>query len=193
MFLACVLAFGYYLYSNMQANLAKQNVSTGFSYLGREAGFGIGESWIAYSPAASYARALLVGFVNTIAVAVVGVVLATLIGISIGIASLSKNWLVAPDHRRLHQLPAQHSSPPPDHPLAHPDHERTVPADPARLSGRKRTLSHPGQSLPDPARHLLPRVRGAYWMGRRAGRLDHRRCRGLDDCALGCSPHGCDG
>jgi len=93
-FIAGVLAFGYYLYSNMQANLAKQNVSTGFSYLGREAGFGIGESWIAYSPAATYARALLVGFVNTIAVAVVGVVLATLIGISIGIASLSKNWLV---------------------------------------------------------------------------------------------------
>jgi general L-amino acid transport system permease protein len=93
-FLAIVLGIGYYLYSNMQANLARQNVSTGFDYLRRESGFGIGESWIQYSPAASYSRALLVGFLNTIAVAIVGVVLATLIGISIGVASLSRNWLV---------------------------------------------------------------------------------------------------
>jgi general L-amino acid transport system permease protein len=93
-FLAIVLGIGYYLYSNMQANLARQNVSTGFDYLTRESGFGIGESWIQYSPAATYAHALLVGFLNTIAVAIVGVVLATMIGISIGVASLSKNWLV---------------------------------------------------------------------------------------------------
>ncbi len=93
-FLAFVLGIGYYLYSNMQSNLAKQNVSTGFDYLGRESGFGIGESWIQYSPAGTYARALLVGFLNTIAVAIVGIVLATMIGISIGVASLSKNWLV---------------------------------------------------------------------------------------------------
>ena len=93
-FLAIVLGIGYYLFSNMQANLARQNVSTGFDYLARESGFGIGESWIEYSPAATYARALLVGFLNTIAVAIVGVVLATTIGISIGVASLSKNWLV---------------------------------------------------------------------------------------------------
>jgi general L-amino acid transport system permease protein len=93
-FLAIVLCIGYYLFSNMQANLARQNVSTGFDYLARESGFGIGESWIEYSPAATYARALLVGFLNTIAVAIVGVVLATMIGISIGVASLSKNWLV---------------------------------------------------------------------------------------------------
>ena len=73
---------------------ARQNVSTGFDYLRRESGFGIGESWIQYSPASSYSRALLVGFLNTIAVAIVGVVLATLIGISIGVASLSRNWLV---------------------------------------------------------------------------------------------------
>jgi len=93
-FLAIVLGISYYLYSNMQANLARQNVSTGFDYLGRESGFGIGESWIQHSPAATYSRALLVGFLNTIAVAVVGVVLATIIGISIGVASLSRNWLV---------------------------------------------------------------------------------------------------
>jgi general L-amino acid transport system permease protein len=93
-FLTFVLGVGYYLYSNMQANLERQNIQTGFDYLGRESGFGIGESWIAFSPAASYSRALLVGFLNTLAVAVVGVVFATLIGISVGVASLSRNWLV---------------------------------------------------------------------------------------------------
>ena len=93
--LAIVVAIGFYLYSNMQANLARQNIQTGYDYLGRESGFGIGESWIASSPADTYARALLVGFLNTLAVAVIGVILATLIGISIGVASLSRNWLVA--------------------------------------------------------------------------------------------------
>lgn len=93
--LAIVCAIGYYLYSNMVANLERQNIKTGFEYLGREAGFGIGESWIEYSPASTYARAVLVGFLNTVAVAVVGVVVATIIGISIGVASLSRNWLVA--------------------------------------------------------------------------------------------------
>lgn len=93
--LAIVAGAGYYLYSNMVTNLERQNIQTGFDYLGREAGFGIGESWIDYSPASTYTQALLVGFFNTLAVAVVGVVLATTIGISVGVASLSRNWLVA--------------------------------------------------------------------------------------------------
>lgn len=93
--LAMVAGVVYYLYSNMVANQARQNITTGFDYLGREAGFGIGESWTAYSPASTYAQAVFVGFLNTVAVAIVGVVFATLIGISIGIASLSRNWLVA--------------------------------------------------------------------------------------------------
>ena len=92
--LTIVVGVGYYLFSNMQANLQNQNIQTGFGYLGRESGFGIGESWIAYSPADSYFRALLVGLLNTLMVAVVGVVLATIIGISIGVASLSRNWLL---------------------------------------------------------------------------------------------------
>ena len=93
--LAIVASIGYYLYSNMQENLERQNIKTGFEYLGREAGFGIGESWVEYSPASTYSQALLVGFLNTLAVAVVGVVMATIIGISVGVSSLSRNWLVA--------------------------------------------------------------------------------------------------
>jgi len=93
-FLVIVLGTGHYLFSNMQANLERQNIQTGFDYLSREAGFAIGESWISYSPASSYARAVFVGFINTAVVAIIGIALATLIGISIGVASLSNNWLV---------------------------------------------------------------------------------------------------
>ncbi|MEO0809764.1 MAG: ABC transporter permease subunit [Pseudomonadota bacterium] len=93
-FLLIVLGAGYFLFYNMQANLEKQNIQTGFDYLSKEAGFGIGESWIPYSPESSYGYAVIVGFINTAVVAVVGVVLATTIGIFIGIASLSTNWLV---------------------------------------------------------------------------------------------------
>jgi len=93
-FVFLVVGIGYFLYYNMQANLERQNIQTGFDYLAREAGFGIGESWIAYSPASSYANAILVGFINTAVVAVIGIVFTTIIGVSVGIASLSNNWLV---------------------------------------------------------------------------------------------------
>ncbi|MGI9424720.1 MAG: amino acid ABC transporter permease [Hyphomicrobiaceae bacterium] len=93
-FLFLVAGIGYYLFSNMLANQERQNIQTGFEYLEREAGFGIGEGWVEYSPASSYSRAIFVGFINTVVVAVVGVVLATMIGIFVGVASLSRNWLV---------------------------------------------------------------------------------------------------
>jgi general L-amino acid transport system permease protein len=86
---------GAYLVSNTLANLASRNIATGFGFLGREAGFGVSESLIEYSPADSYARVLLVGLLNTLKVSVVGIVLATIIGTIAGIARLSRNWLVA--------------------------------------------------------------------------------------------------
>ena len=64
-------------------------------FLDREAGFAIGETPIAYSPSDTYGRAILVGVLNTLRVAVIGIVLATLLGTLIGIGRLSKNWLVA--------------------------------------------------------------------------------------------------
>jgi len=93
--LSIVAGIGYYLYSNMQYNLQTRQIKTGYDFLGTEAGFGIGEAWVAYSPASSYAHALFVGFLNTIAVALLGVVAATILGISVGVATLSRNWLVA--------------------------------------------------------------------------------------------------
>lgn len=83
----------WFLVSNTLHNLATRNITTGFDFLHREAGFAIGESVIAYSPADTYGRAITVGIVNTLRVAAVGIVLSTLLGTLIGIARLSRNWL----------------------------------------------------------------------------------------------------
>ncbi len=93
--LCLVLAAGYYLFSTTQANLRRQSINTGFSFLSREAGFSIGESLISYSAADTYARALLVGVLNTIKVAVIGNILILILGVLIGVARLSSNWLVS--------------------------------------------------------------------------------------------------
>jgi general L-amino acid transport system permease protein len=85
----------WYLVSNTMANLETRKIATGFGFLGREAGLPIGESVIAYSPVDTYAKALLVGLLNTLRVAILGIVLATILGTLIGIARLSRNWLVA--------------------------------------------------------------------------------------------------
>ncbi len=85
----------YYLFSNTQANLARQSIATGFSFLGREASFEIGESLIPYSASDTYFRALLVGALNTLQVAFIGIILTTILGSIVGIARLSSNWLLS--------------------------------------------------------------------------------------------------
>ena len=92
--LLSVAGIGYYLFSNTQANLARQNIATGFGFLGRESGFEIGESLVSYSAAHSYGRALWVGVLNTLKVSFLGIVITVMLGTLIGIARLSKNWLV---------------------------------------------------------------------------------------------------
>ena len=85
----------YYLVSNVLINLQKQKIATGFGFLRKEASFEIGESLISYSAASTYGRALLVGVLNTIKVAFIGVVITILLGTIIGVARLSTNWLVS--------------------------------------------------------------------------------------------------
>jgi general L-amino acid transport system permease protein len=94
-FVAAVVALGAFLVHNTLENLSRQNIATGFGFLDREAGFSIGERLIAYSPADTYARAFLVGLTNTLYVAALGVVLATVFGTVMGLARLSTNWLIA--------------------------------------------------------------------------------------------------
>jgi len=86
---------GYYLFSNTVANLQRQAIATGFGFLKKQASFEIGESMISYSAADTYARALLVGVINTVKVSFIGIILTILLGSIIGIARLSSNWLIA--------------------------------------------------------------------------------------------------
>lgn len=84
-----------YLIHNTIINLESRKIATGYTFLDQEARFEIGESLIPYSAASPYGRALLVGFLNTLKVSMLGIVIATVLGILVGILSLSKNWLVA--------------------------------------------------------------------------------------------------
>lgn len=85
----------WYLVANTLHNLAVRNVSTGFGFLDRTAGFAIGETPVAYASTDTYGRAILVGLLNTLRVSVIGIVAATLLGTALGVARLSKNWLAS--------------------------------------------------------------------------------------------------
>jgi general L-amino acid transport system permease protein len=91
-----VIAIGWYFVRNTSENLAARHIATGFGFLGRVAGIPIGETLLPYNPAVNtYGRALLIGVLNTLEVAVIGVVLATILGTLIGIGRLSRNWLLS--------------------------------------------------------------------------------------------------
>jgi general L-amino acid transport system permease protein len=85
----------WYLIHNTMANLQRQSIATGFGFLKKEASFEIGESLLlSYSAADNYAKALVVGVLNTLMVSFIGVVLTIGLGTLIGIARLSRNYLV---------------------------------------------------------------------------------------------------
>ncbi len=93
---AALAAIVAYLAHNTRTNLAARHIATGFAFLGRNAGIPIGESLLPYDPAVStYGDALVIGILNTLKVALVGIVLATVLGTVIGVARLSRNWLLA--------------------------------------------------------------------------------------------------
>ena len=83
-----------FLWFNLNRNLQQLGIRIGFNFLQSQAGFSIGESLIPYQPSDSYGRALLVGLVNSLKVILLGIGLATIVGITAGIARLSSNWLV---------------------------------------------------------------------------------------------------
>ena len=90
---ALVLAM-VWLVANVQSNLERQNINSGFSFLSERAGFGINQTLIEYSEDSSFARVLTVGLLNTLVVSVLGIGLATVLGFVLGVARLSRNWLV---------------------------------------------------------------------------------------------------
>ncbi|WP_421695220.1 amino acid ABC transporter permease [Aestuariivirga sp.] len=80
---------------NTVQNLASRHIVSGWEFLWRKAGFEISFSLIPYSGEQNYARALLVGLLNTLSVSICGIVLATVLGLLIGVMRLSRNWLAA--------------------------------------------------------------------------------------------------
>jgi len=75
-------------------NLSAQQLRSGFGFLRDPAGFDIGETLIDYSPRDAYARAFLVGLLNTVRVALAGIVTATIVGVLIGLGQLARNRLI---------------------------------------------------------------------------------------------------
>lgn len=81
-------------WSNLNRNLQQLGIQFGFGFLKSQAAFDIGETPISYRPSDTYTRALQVGLVNSLRVTVFGIILATVVGVTAGIARLSDNWLV---------------------------------------------------------------------------------------------------
>ena len=92
--IAVVAGLLYLAFRNMADALARQGITLGFGFLENAAGFDLGESLIPYSNSDTFARALLAGLLNTLLVSVLGIVFSTVLGIAVGIARLSGNWLV---------------------------------------------------------------------------------------------------
>ncbi len=84
-----------YFTINAQSNMGNRGISFGFGFLSQESSFDITFSLIDYDGSHTYARAFLVGLLNTILVSAIGIFFATILGVTIGIARLSQNYLVA--------------------------------------------------------------------------------------------------
>ncbi|WP_105384785.1 amino acid ABC transporter permease [Neorhizobium alkalisoli] len=93
--LLIVLVVGWWIFHNTTENLARSGTASGYGFLRGRAGFDIGQSLIAYTSDSTYGRAIVVGFLNTMLVAILGIFTATIIGFIIGLGRLSRNWLVA--------------------------------------------------------------------------------------------------
>lgn len=84
----------WFLAHNTQENMRIRGIQSGFDFLGAAAGFDIGETLIPYVPSESYGKAIWVGVLNTLKVAVIGIVLATILGALLGVGRFSRNALV---------------------------------------------------------------------------------------------------
>jgi len=91
--LAVILVFGFFAY-NAQVNMENRGITFGYGFLAQESSFDVQFSLIEYDGSHSYFRAYLVGLLNTILVSAIGIILATIIGVIVGIARLSNNYLI---------------------------------------------------------------------------------------------------
>jgi len=94
--LICFLGWlGWTIFQNTLHNMESRGISTGFDFLSNPAGFEILMSLVPYDASHTYGRTFIVGLLNTVLVSVVGIIFATLLGFVMGVARLSKNWLIA--------------------------------------------------------------------------------------------------
>jgi general L-amino acid transport system permease protein len=84
-----------FLANNLMSAMAERNLTFGYGFLAQRAGFEIGDSPVPYSANDTYGHAFLVGVLNTVFLSVVGIILATVLGIVLGVARLSPNWLLS--------------------------------------------------------------------------------------------------
>ncbi len=93
--LAFIISVIAYFSYNAQVNMGNRGISFGYGFLSQESSFDITFSMIDYDGSYSYGRAFLVGLLNTLLVSVIGIVLCTILGVTIGIGRLSQNYLIA--------------------------------------------------------------------------------------------------
>jgi general L-amino acid transport system permease protein len=95
LFVAALAWIGYEILANARANLQSQRITSGFGFMAQTAGFDVSQSLIPYSGSDSYTRVFLVGLLNTLLVAVIGIFFATIIGFLVALGRLSPNWLLS--------------------------------------------------------------------------------------------------
>jgi general L-amino acid transport system permease protein len=83
-----------FFWNNLTRNLQQLGIHLGFDFLRSQAGFSIGETPIPYQPSDNYSQAMLIGLLNSLKVIVAGILVATVLGVTAGIARLSDNWLM---------------------------------------------------------------------------------------------------
>jgi general L-amino acid transport system permease protein len=93
-FVVAVLVFFSFIYQNMKAGLARQGISLSFSFIKGVSGFDISEKAFEYSRSSTYWQAYLIGLLNTLKVSIVGIIFATILGIILGVARLSTNFII---------------------------------------------------------------------------------------------------
>lgn len=94
-FVLLVFAIAGMLYANVVSSMQRLGMNSSYGFMEGTAGFEIGQKAIPYVPSDSYWRAFQVGVLNTVIITIAGIMLATLVGIIIGVAQLSSNWLIA--------------------------------------------------------------------------------------------------
>ena len=92
---ALLIYLGWSIVENTIANMEARDIRTGFGFLNETAGFSIMMSLVPYEPGNTYGRVFIVGLLNTLLVAGVGGVLATIVGFLVGVMRLSQNWVVS--------------------------------------------------------------------------------------------------